>query len=92
MGLRDELAADVAGLKAGVGAMDRVKMRKLVKQGQSVEDAIAAVRHDGNGSPSAEGATADIPDKIKQLAILHDAGVLTDEEFEGKKAELLARL
>lgn len=34
----------------------------------------------------------DIPAQIKQLAELRDAGVLTDEEFEKKKAELLARL
>ena len=34
---------------------------------------------------SSEGAL----DKIKKLAELHEAGVLTDEEFESKKAKLL---
>ena len=29
---------------------------------------------------------------IEQVRDLHDEGVLTDEEFETKKAELLARL
>ncbi len=33
-----------------------------------------------------------IPDQIKKLAELHDAGILTKEEFENKKKELLARL
>jgi hypothetical protein len=30
--------------------------------------------------------------QIKQLGELRDAGVLTNEEFEAKKAEVLARL
>jgi Bacterial PH domain/Short C-terminal domain len=34
----------------------------------------------------------DIPDQIRKLGELRDAGVLTAEEFEGKKAELLARM
>jgi hypothetical protein len=34
----------------------------------------------------------DIMDQLKKLASLHDAGILTDEEFTTKKAELLARL
>jgi Bacterial PH domain/Short C-terminal domain len=35
---------------------------------------------------------ADIPDQIRKLGELRDAGVLTAEEFEGKKAELLSRM
>jgi hypothetical protein len=34
----------------------------------------------------------DVLAQLKQLGELRDAGVLTDEEFEGKKAELLGRL
>jgi hypothetical protein len=34
----------------------------------------------------------DITDSIKKLSELHDAGILTDSEFSGKKAELLARI
>ena len=37
---------------------------------------------------SSEGAL----DKIKKLSELHEAGVLTDEEFESKKAELLDQI
>jgi hypothetical protein len=36
--------------------------------------------------------TESIPDQIKKLAELRDAGILTSEEFENKKAELLKRL
>ncbi|WP_030618197.1 DUF4429 domain-containing protein [Streptomyces sclerotialus] len=35
---------------------------------------------------------ADIADRIRQLGELHDAGLLTDDEFSAKKAELLAEL
>lgn len=34
----------------------------------------------------------DITEQLKKLASLRDAGILTDEEFATKKAELLARL
>lgn len=33
-----------------------------------------------------------IPEQIRQLAELHAAGILTDAEFSGKKAELLSRM
>jgi hypothetical protein len=34
----------------------------------------------------------DIPDQIRKLGELRDSGVLTVEEFESKKAELLSRM
>lgn len=37
-------------------------------------------------------AAASIPDQIARLHELHDAGALTDEEFQAKKAELLGRM
>jgi Short C-terminal domain len=37
-------------------------------------------------------ATQDPADLLKRLGELHDAGVLTDEEFQSKKAELLDRM
>ena len=40
-----------------------------------------------HGSP-----TSDIPAQIKSLADLKDAGVLTEDEFQAKKAELLAKI
>lgn len=41
--------------------------------------------------PNAPGADG-ILDAIERLARLRDAGALTEEEFSGKKAELLSRL
>lgn len=37
-------------------------------------------------------STADVADQLKKLGELHATGVLTDEEFQTKKAELLKRL
>jgi Short C-terminal domain len=39
-----------------------------------------------------ESHSADIPAQIQRLAGLRDAGILTNEEFEAKKRELLDRL
>jgi hypothetical protein len=37
------------------------------------------------------GAAEDVPELIRKLADLRDAGVVSDEEFEAKKADLLGR-
>ncbi|MGH9027171.1 MAG: PH domain-containing protein [Acidimicrobiia bacterium] len=37
-------------------------------------------------------AAASVPEQIQQLATLRDAGTITPEEFEAKKAELLKRM
>jgi hypothetical protein len=44
-----------------------------------------------NPPPSA-AAEPDVANQIKKLADLHAAGVLTDEEFATKKADLLSRI
>jgi len=44
-------------------------------------------------SPSEQpSATTDIPAQIRKLADLHLQGILSDQEFAAKKAELLARM
>ncbi|MEW2403739.1 DUF4429 domain-containing protein [Streptomyces sp. NPDC046862] len=57
---------------------------------------LAAVRSAGSaGALPAGGARrdpADIADRIRHLGELHEAGLVTDEEFSAKKAELLAEL
>jgi hypothetical protein len=59
---------------------------------------LAAVRAPGPGAaalaPAAAGRRdpADIADRIRHLGELHQAGLVTDEEFATKKAELLAEL
>jgi hypothetical protein len=41
---------------------------------------------------TADGQPTSPLDQIRQLAALRDEGVLSDEEFQTKKAELLRRL
>jgi hypothetical protein len=43
-------------------------------------------------APEALQSDGDIFDKIERLAALHAKGILTDQEFEAKKSELLSRL
>ncbi|MET9777525.1 DUF4429 domain-containing protein [Streptomyces sp. NPDC006367] len=57
---------------------------------------LAAVRERGAGTPVPVPAPrrdpADIAERIRHLGELHRAGLVTDEEFSTKKAELLAEL
>lgn len=43
-------------------------------------------------APAAAAPARDVPDRLRALADLHAEGVLTDEEFSQKKAELLREL
>ncbi|HTS91819.1 MAG TPA: SHOCT domain-containing protein [Stellaceae bacterium] len=43
-------------------------------------------------APAPHTASAAIMENLKKLGDLHSSGVLTDAEFEAKKAELLKRL
>ncbi|MFE0171959.1 DUF4429 domain-containing protein [Streptomyces sp. NPDC059002] len=63
---------------------------------------LAAVRASGPAALTPEGAgaaapavrrdPADIAERIRHLGELHQSGLITDEEFTAKKAELLAEL
>lgn len=57
---------------------------------------LAAVRASGAAVPVPAGPArrdpADIAERIRHLGELHQAGLVTDEEFSMKKAELLAEL
>jgi uncharacterized membrane protein YeaQ/YmgE (transglycosylase-associated protein family) len=65
----------------GVG-IDRFRERR-----QKLEDAVRQQQH------AARAQTHDeITEQIRKLGNLRDEGVLTNEEFEAKKAELLSRL
>ncbi|MCW5249068.1 MULTISPECIES: DUF4429 domain-containing protein [unclassified Streptomyces] len=58
---------------------------------------LAAVRHRGPAKapvpvPAHRRDPADVAERIRHLGELHSAGLVTDEEFSAKKAELLAEL
>lgn len=67
------------------------------KAGRALEAAGQAILDDvrsAPGSPVSGPAPPppDIADQIKKLADLHAAGILTDDEFATKKADLLGRM
>jgi putative oligomerization/nucleic acid binding protein len=47
--------------------------------------------HSHNGTPPAAGITDDQLSRLERLADLKNAGVLSEEEFEVEKAQLLGR-
>ncbi len=53
---------------------------------------LSAPRESAPAPPDPSASTADPIEQLKRLGELRDAGVVTAEEFEAKKADLLARL
>jgi Short C-terminal domain len=60
-------------------------------RGTRAKGSITVTFHKAQAAPPAPAA-ADPIEQLRKLGELRDAGVLTDAEFETKKAELLARL
>ncbi|MDH4441316.1 MAG: SHOCT domain-containing protein, partial [Rhizobium sp.] len=52
----------------------------------------ASVQDPSQAAAASASAEDDIFAKIERLAVLHGKGILTDEEFSTKKADLLGRL
>lgn len=68
-------------------------VRRDAKKFQLISTYIREHKHNlqkeqGSQQPS----TMDIPGQIRKLADLHNQGILTKEEFESKKADLLSRM
>jgi hypothetical protein len=57
-----------------------------------VKDPVVPVSNVPNQRPHATPPSPTIASQIAELAQLHDGGVLTDEEFQTKKADLLSRM
>lgn len=58
-----------------------------------IEHRMAVYREARLGGPTAAAqAQPDFPDQIRKLAGLRDAGILTEDEFASKKADLLSRM
>lgn len=79
-----------AGNKADITSMNK-------NDGRSLADTIRATISGqtmpaGNESAATVGAVADPIVQLRELAELRDAGVLTPQEFDAKKAEILERM
>jgi hypothetical protein len=79
-----------------VGTAGPVKSKKYSKLADEFLDDLRAklglIGPLDADSASRVPPAADIPDQIKKLSDLRDAGVLTAEEFEAKKSQLLDRM
>lgn len=64
---------------------------KLAEGSKKTMDSISGFFSKKKATPT-EAAKDDVLETIKKLAELKDSGVLTQEEFDAKKAELLAKL
>jgi hypothetical protein len=67
-------------------------VQKELVENQAAAGSTAEVEASEVAHSTAQSAATDIPEQIKKLAELRDSGVITDEEFERKKAELLDRM
>lgn len=60
---------------------------------ESLRDFLALLRtKQASGTPQVQNIVESIPDQIKKLHDLHTQGILTSEEFQSKKASLLAKM
>ncbi len=83
------------GVRAGVRARARVAAVRGGRAGRCAGlcgGAGDVVAGDGVAGAAARRDPADIAERIRHLGELHQAGLVTDEEFSAKKAELLAEL
>jgi hypothetical protein len=77
------------------GGSDNILIKALNKDeaeqaSQLINKLIHETSHSTNRTAPEPGT--DIPSQIKKLAGLKEAGIISEAEFENKKAELLARM
>lgn len=65
--------------------------KKQLPDFEALSVAITQAVNDAHNSAPAQTAP-DLADQLQKLAGLRDSGILTTEEFEAKKADILARL
>jgi hypothetical protein len=80
--------AVVAGTATAVS--NRVSRRQARRWAEQDYDAYQEPAVGGYAEPAAAAPAPDPIEQLKQLAALHQQGVLTDEEFAAQKAKLLS--
>ena len=86
----------------GVGALVDIIMiatenftddeNRLIVQDSKKDAAFAYAAHNGNASSGTKSSREDVLDQIEKLAKLRDSGLISQEEFEQKKAILMAKI
>jgi hypothetical protein len=96
-----EMSKGMMGHKMSFFASGNKVTMKWIKQGdiprftETVRARMGKVAtRGGDDQPPASPDTsqAGVAEQLRQLASLRDDGILTDDEFQAKKAELLAKL
>jgi hypothetical protein len=82
----ERLIIHASGNRAEINQVMHGQADEIARQFRAMKDRPSAA------SPVATSAEPDVLDQIRKLGELRDAGVLTVEEFETKKAALLDRL
>ena len=86
----------------GVGALVDIIMiatenftddeNRLIVQDSKKDAAFAYAAHNGNASSGTKSSREDVLDQIEKLAKLRNSGVISQEEYEQKKAILMSKI
>lgn len=87
-----EMGKGMMGHKISFFASGNKASMKWINQGD-IQKFIETVKSKlGKKDVAPGGGNIDITDQIKKMADLKEAGILTEEEFQAKKTELLAKM
>lgn len=91
-----EQSKGMMGGKVSFFASGNEVSMKWISDKDAMQSFVAAVKENLHGAPSSAASTSsadsDVMEQIRKLGELHKSGILSDDEFEAKKAELLSRL
>ena len=83
------MAASTAVIAGTAGAVRHRQDQKYAAQDQAAYDQQMAAQAAAAPPPAAAPAEPDYAAELEQLAQLKNQGILTDEEFEAKKKQIL---
>ena len=85
-------AMEIGAANPGGGgtASDMAQMMVGIAMGQQIAGNINAPKPAADAAPAADGKT--VVERLKEIKELHEAGILTDEEYASKRSELVKLL
>jgi Short C-terminal domain/zinc-ribbon domain len=76
-------------IRDSVIQLEKALFDEVQKFSAGIRELVSSARRP---SPPSAPPSADIPDQIRKLAKLKDNGIISSEEFEAKKTELLRQI
>jgi hypothetical protein len=86
---RTAVIAGTATAVSGKVAANQAAKAQAAAPPPAAAPAAAPPVAEAPAAPAAGGLTDELIDQLKKLGELRDAGILTDEEFQAKKGQLL---